>query len=62
MKKIFTTLFIVSSFVGYAQTNNVGIGTKQPDNSAILDLSSNEKGFLMPRMTEAQRNAIKTPA
>lgn len=45
-----------------AQTNNVGIGTTTPDASAILDLSSTQKGFLMPRVTTAQRLAIATPA
>jgi pectin methylesterase-like acyl-CoA thioesterase len=33
-----------------------------PDASAILQADSTTKGFLMPRMTEAQRNAITTPA
>jgi hypothetical protein len=48
--------------VSFAQDNNVGIGTTQPDQSAILDLSSNTKGFLTPRMTQAQRDLILTPA
>jgi hypothetical protein len=30
--------------------------------SALLDLKSTTKGFLPPRMTQAQRNAISTPA
>jgi hypothetical protein len=34
----------------------------QPDNSAILDLKSTEKGFLPPRMNTSQRNNIATPA
>ncbi len=38
------------------------IGTATPDASAILDASSTTKGFLPPRMTEAQRNAISSPA
>ena len=46
--------------VGYTQS--VGIGTTNPDSSAILDLSSNTQGFLMPRMTTAQRDAIVDPA
>jgi hypothetical protein len=41
---------------------NVGVGTTSPDSSAILDARSNSKGFLMPRMTTAQRNAIAGPA
>lgn len=40
----------------------VGIGTSTPNASALLDISSSTKGFLPPRMTIAQRNAIATPA
>jgi len=42
--------------------NAVGIGTATPDASAVLDVTSTTKGFLFPRMTEAQRLAIGTPA
>ncbi|KYG65693.1 hypothetical protein AZI86_01050 [Bdellovibrio bacteriovorus] len=41
---------------------NVGIGTSTPTASALLDLSSTAKGFLPPRMTDAQKNAITSPA
>jgi hypothetical protein len=41
---------------------NVGVGTTAPDASAILDLTSNTKGWLPPRMTTAERNAISSPA
>jgi hypothetical protein len=41
---------------------NVGIGTVSPDPSALLDLTSVTSGLLPPRMTQAQRNAITTPA
>jgi hypothetical protein len=40
---------------------NIGIGTLNPHGSAILDISSS-KGVLLPRMTQAQRNAISAPA
>jgi hypothetical protein len=36
----------------------VGIGTSTPDTNAILDLSATNKGFLPPRLTTAQRNAL----
>ncbi|MDP2638464.1 MAG: MerR family transcriptional regulator, partial [Candidatus Levybacteria bacterium] len=42
--------------------DTVGIGTTAPDASAILDLTSEDKGFLAPRMTTGQRDAITTPA
>ncbi|PKF72283.1 hypothetical protein [Chryseobacterium sp. PMSZPI] len=37
---------------------NVGIGTASPSAGAILDLTSTTKGFLPPRMTTAQRDAM----
>ena len=40
----------------------VGINTASPDASAVLDLNSQQKGFLPPRMTQLQRDAIVTPA
>jgi hypothetical protein len=41
---------------------NVGIGTTTPDATAQLDVRSNSKGILIPRMTTAQRDAIANPA
>lgn len=62
MKKILTVALALSSFAALAQqSGNVGIGTKNPDPSALLDLSSTTKGLLLPRMTQAQRDAIKNP-
>ena len=40
----------------------IGIGTTTPDASSILDLVATDKGLLVPRMTQAQRSAITTPA
>ncbi|WP_162032848.1 fibrobacter succinogenes major paralogous domain-containing protein [Chryseobacterium potabilaquae] len=40
----------------------IGMGIASPDPSAILDLTSTVDGFLVPRMTEAQMNAIIHPA
>lgn len=69
MKIIYTRLilcfatgyFLFSGFHALAQ-NNVGIGTLSPDSSAILELKSSGKGFLVPRMTAVQRQNISTPA
>ncbi|KYG65694.1 hypothetical protein AZI86_01055 [Bdellovibrio bacteriovorus] len=40
----------------------VGIGTSTPSPSAILDLVSFNKGLLVPRMNQAQRDVIVSPA
>ncbi|PZR24021.1 MAG: hypothetical protein DI535_22755 [Citrobacter freundii] len=40
----------------------VGVGTTAPNASAQLDVTSANKGLLVPRMTTAQRNAISNPA
>jgi hypothetical protein len=45
-----------------SQTGNVGINTTIPDASAILDINSNNRGLLVPRLTTAQRTAITAPA
>lgn len=41
---------------------SVGIGTVTPAASAILDVTSTNKGVLVPRLTLAQRNAVLAPA
>ena len=40
----------------------VGINTTTPDASAALDISSTSSGLLIPKMTQAQKNAIASPA
>jgi hypothetical protein len=66
MKKLIHYVTILSIIVTasnvYAQKDNVGIGTKAPDQSALLDLSSSTKGLLIPRLSESQRNSINAPA
>jgi hypothetical protein len=52
-------LTFITNIAVYAQ---VGIGTTSPNGSAQLDVNSTTKGFLPPRMTTTQRDAITTPA
>jgi len=59
MKKLLIVILLL--FVLYSQAQ-VGIGTVVPDASSILDLTSTDKGFLVPRITTAQRNSIVSPA
>ncbi len=59
MRKI---IFILLTFLFVKFTHaQVGIGTNSPSSSAILELSSTSKGFLPPRMSESEKNAISSP-
>jgi|GEM_PF-1406848 len=52
-----------SSFILSARAQgNVGIGTTAPDASALLDLTSLSRGLLVPRLTEAQKWLVPSPA
>jgi hypothetical protein len=65
MKRNIYTLVLLCSVFGFSTTyaqKNVGIGTTTPDNSAVLDINSSDKGLLIPRMSLQQRNAINNPA
>ena len=58
-----TILSILYLNSGFAQ--NVSITDDDSyiaDSSAMLDVKSTTKGFLAPRMTTVQKNAITTPA
>jgi uncharacterized protein (TIGR02145 family) len=64
MKKI-TLLFIaIITVVSYSLTAQVAITTdgSSADGSAMLDVQSTERGFLPPRMTTTERDAIISPA
>ena len=45
----------------FPATGNAGIGTNAPDAAALLELRSTNKGFLPPRLSVAQRDAIVNP-
>jgi len=66
MKNIFYTISIFLLVMSHLslRTQNIGINTdgSDPDNSAMLDIKSADKGILIPRMTEAQKNLINSPA
>ena len=60
--KLALILTIAVIFTSFSQ-NPVGIGTVAPHPSAILEVSSTDKGFLPPRMSEEQmRRGINSPA
>jgi len=57
-------LFALPVLLKVASAQNIAINTDGsiPDASAMLDITSTTKGFLAPRMTTAQQNAISSPA
>jgi len=62
MKKgIFFTFCLFAAL--WSQSQGVGINETgaDPHPSAVLDASSSSKGFLAPRLTSAQRDAIQNP-
>ena len=53
LRSLGTNIFDTSAIIGEVDT---------PDASSVLDLRSTTKGLLAPRMTEAQKDAISSPA
>lgn len=63
MKKYITIVIVVCcTTLGAFAQKNVGIGTTTPNQSAMLDIESLEKGLLIPRMHTAERLNIVNPA
>jgi len=64
MKKINLLLIAIALVTIYSIKAQVSINTNgtDPDASAMLDVKSNDKGMLIPRMTEAEILLITNPA
>ncbi|MEI7424376.1 MAG: FISUMP domain-containing protein [Prolixibacteraceae bacterium] len=63
MKKLVFLLIVLWTSMTMVDAQNVGVNADgtPPANSAMLDVKSTSKGFLLPRMTQAQRDAIPSP-
>ena len=61
MKKLLIILMLTAGGFSETFSQSVGIGTTTPNANAILDITSTTKGFLLPRMTQAQRILISSP-
>jgi hypothetical protein len=66
MQKHFIKLLLIFQLMTVSKifSQNIALNAtgNLPDTSAMLDVSSTNKGFLMPRMTAAQVSAIPLPA
>jgi hypothetical protein len=62
--KFCLTAFFLTAVLAAVHAQNIAINNdgSSADTSAILDLKSTSRGFLAPRMTKTQRNAIFQPA
>ena len=60
MKKL-TLAFLLMIFCNGFVKAQIGIGTSSPNAKAALDVYSNSKGFLPPRLTYAEKIAITSP-
>ena len=58
MKRNYVIIIGFLLFSMNMNSQNIGINTDTPDNSALLELSSNDRGFLLPRMTTVERDNI----
>lgn len=58
-KYIFLALFLIITTKTNAQ---LGLGTKSPNPAAALDITSDQKGVLIPRLNLGDRRLIKLPA
>jgi hypothetical protein len=58
-KKLLAAIIFLGLSIKALPQNNIGVGNPNPDPSAILDLTSADKGFLVPRLPDT--TAISAP-
>jgi hypothetical protein len=63
MKRLLLALaVIITGYCTNAQSVAINTDNSNPDSSAVLDIKSNNKGLLIPRMTKTEKLAIAKPA
>lgn len=60
--RLLTILFCLFSAIAFSQGTAINGSGNPPDPSAGLDVNFADRGVLVPRITDAQRNAIVNPA
>lgn len=63
MKNIFTFFMLLGSISAFCQMGGMSVSPtgSPPAASAALDINFKNKGFLMPRLTQGQRDSISAP-
>jgi len=56
-----SNLAVIAMLLSLTSVAQVGIGTSSPHASAALEISSTNKGLLLPRMTTTERGSIPNP-
>lgn len=56
-----TTNVAATERIRVLSSGETGFGTSSPNTAALVDITSTTKGFLPPRMTTTQKNAISSP-
>jgi microcystin-dependent protein len=51
-------LLLLAGFLPAVAQTSIGMGTTNPDNHAVLDISSTTKGVLFPRLTAAEQTTL----
>jgi hypothetical protein len=64
MRQLIFSVAVIFLIIANSVFPQVGINSdgSSPDNSSMLDVKSTNKSFLLPRMTQAERNSISSPA
>ena len=64
LTKVILTIVFFFVLFGINVSGQVGINTdnSDPDQSAMLDVKSTDKGILVPRLTSMQRTNTSSPA
>ena len=62
MKKISVLFVLMAIATTFCTAQNIGIGTTTPNTNAALEIKSNNKGLLMPRLSTTARNSMTNVA
>lgn len=62
LKKLPSYFWMLCLLIQSSMMAQIGLGTTTPHNSALLEIKSDSKGILLPRLNTLERNNIVSPA